>query len=65
MKIFFLSSEDKNNQLSIHHPNHPLSSSSSLFGPGVIRPFNFQFQIKNWKSMSIFDFPFFFFLYKG
>ena len=34
-------------------------------GPWVIRPFNFQFKIQNWKSMSIFDFPFFFFLYKG
>ena len=36
-----------------------------LSGPWVIRPFNFQFKIPNWKSMSIFDFPFFFSLYKG
>ena len=28
-------------------------------GSWVIRSFNFQFQIKNWKSMSIFDFPIF------
>ena len=32
---------------------------SGVDGPWVIRPFNFQFKIKNWKSMSIFDFPFF------
>ena len=30
-----------------------------ICGLWVIRPFNFQFKIKNWKSMSIFDFPFF------
>ena len=30
-----------------------------ICGLWVIRPFNFQFKIKIWKSMSIFDFPFF------